>query len=289
MTARNDNDLTATPEPERAGGERRSPAWGRTFERAMSMPLAIYFLIVCGLIGAIFLELSVDALLKAFRDPDLLYAVRLSIITSVCSTFLSLCVAVPGGYVLSRRRIPAFLVIDTLLDLPIVLPPLVLGLCVLIFFNTPVGRWLDRGIVPGGLFVFQPLGIVFVQFVVGCAFAVRVVQAGFEGLDPRLEQVAMTLGATRWQAFHKIVLPNVLPAIVAGAVISWARIFGLFGPVLLVAGTMRRRTEIMPTTIFLETSIGRIDVALAVGAVMVLISLITLLVFKRLGGRGYLW
>jgi molybdate transport system permease protein len=82
-------------------------------------------------------------------------------------------------------------------------------------------------------------------------------------------------------------LPNVGPSIVAGAVISWARIFGLFGPVLLVAGTMRGRTEIMPTTIFLEVSIGRIEVALVIGALMILISMATLVAFKRLGGKGY--
>ncbi len=259
------------------------------FERWLAAPLVLYFLIVLGLVASIFLELSWPAIRTAFTDPDLLYAMRLSLITTLASTALSLAVAIPGGYILSRRRLPGFVVFDTFLDLPIVLPPLVLGLCVLIFFNTPVGRWIDRGIVPGGLFVFQPLGIVFVQFVVGCAFAVRVIQTGFESLDERYEHVAMTLGATRAQAFFRVVLPNILPSIVAGGVISWARIFGLFGPILLVAGTMRHRTEIMPTTIFLETSIGRIDVALAVGALMVLISMLTLIVFKRLGGRGYLW
>ena len=80
-----------------------------------------------------------------------------------------------------------------------------------------------------------------------------------------------------------------VPSLIAGAVISWARIFGLFGPVLLVAGTMRARTEIMPTTIFLEASIGRIEVALVVAAIMIVISVTTLTLFKRLGGRGYLW
>ena len=99
----------------------------------------------------------------------------------------------------------------------------------------------------------------------------------------------MTLGANPRQTFLKIVLPSVIPSLVAGGVISWARIFGLFGPILLVCGTMRNRTEIMPTTIFLEISIGRIEVALVVGACMILISMTTLIVFKRLGGKGYLW
>jgi len=245
--------------------------------------------LVVALVAGVFAAISPDAIRVAMADFALLGAVKLSVVTSVASTALSVLVAVPAGYVLSRRRFPGASLVDTVLDLPIILPPLVMGLAVLIFFNTPVGRFIDRGIREEGLFVYQPLGIVLVQFVVGCAFAVRVVKSGFDALDPRYEEVALTLGANRRQAFFRAVLPNIVPSLVAGAVISWARIFGLFGPVLLVAGTMRGRTEIMPTTIFLETSIGRIEVALVVGAIMILISMTTLLIFKRLGGKGYLW
>ncbi|MBN1674769.1 MAG: ABC transporter permease [Kiritimatiellae bacterium] len=259
------------------------------FDLLLAGPLAAYLLLLIALIAGVFGRITPEALAQAFRDSALLHAVWLSLLTSVFSTLLAVLVAVPSGYLLARRRFPGHFVLDTLLDLPIVLPPLVMGLAVLIFFNTALGRWLDRGVVKQGLFVYQPLGIVLVQFIVGCAFAVRVIKAGFDGLDLRYEEVAMTLGANRAQTFFKIVLPNVAPSLVAGAVISWARIFGLFGPVLLVCGTMRGRTEIMPTTIFLEVSIGRIEVALVVGACMILISMATLVAFKRLGGKGYLW
>jgi len=262
---------------------------GRGFDRLLAVPLAVYLLLIVVLVSGVFLTITRKAVAEAFSEPALLYAIKLSVVTSVAAALLSVAVAVPAGYVLSRRRFPGHFVADTILDLPIVLPPLVMGLCVLIFFNTAIGRWIDRGIVEEGLFVYQPLGIVLVQFIVGCAFAVRVIKAGFDSLDPRYEDVAMTLGANRSQTFFKVVLPNIIPSLVAGAVISWARIFGLFGPVLLVCGTMRGRTEIMPTTIFLEISIGRIDVALVVGACMILISLTVLVIFKRLGGKGYLW
>ena len=261
----------------------------RGFDLMLSVPLGLYLLVIIGLTAGVFVSITPDALRTAFSDKALVDAVVLSIGTSLTSTLLAVCVAVPAGYILSRHRFPGDAVIDTILDIPIVLPPLVMGLSVLIFFSTPIGRWIDRGIWKEGLFVYQPLGIVLVQFIVGTAFAVRVIKSGFESLDPRYEQVAMTLGASPWQTFSKVVLPNVVPCLVAGAVISWARIFGLFGPVLLVCGTMRSRTEIMPTTVFLETSIGRIEVALVVGAMMILISMTTLIVFKRLGGKGYLW
>ena len=259
------------------------------FDRLLAVPLAGYILLIVVLVVGVFSRITWDAVRLAFTDGALLSAVWLTIITSVTSVALSVAVALPSGYVLARRRFPAQIVVDTLLDMPIVLPPLIMGLSILIFFNTSVGRFIDRGIWDEGLFIYQPAGIVLVQFVIGCAIAIRVVTAGFDSLDPRYEEMAMSLGANRWQAFYKIVLPNILPSLMAATVISWARIFGLFGPVLLVAGTMRRRTEIMATTVFLETSSGNLDVALVVGALMILISAATLVAFKKLGGRGFLW
>ncbi|MFC1498031.1 ABC transporter permease [Verrucomicrobiota bacterium] len=269
--------------------DRKNVQYGKKFDYFLAVPFALYILLIVFLVSGIFVRITPEALKEAFSEPALLNAIKLSLATTIASTLLSVLVAVPSGYLLSRRNLPGHFLWDTILDLPIVLPPLVMGLSVLIFFNTSLGRWLDRGIVESGLFVYQPLGIVLVQFAVGCAFAVRVIKAGFDGLDHRYEEVAMVLGANRAQTFFKVVLPNIAPSLVAGAVISWARIFGLFGPVLLVCGTIRNRTEIMPTTIFLETSIGRIEVALVVGALMILISMTTIVVFKRLGGKGYLW
>ena len=277
--------------------------YGRWFDWLAALPLAVYGLIVLALVMSLFLRITPTAVRTAFSDPALWWSIWLSLWTTVISTALALAVAIPGGYFLSRNRFPGYVVVDTLLDIPIVLPPLVMGLCVLIFFRTPIGYYLDRRLLEdlgallgrefarkgAGLFIFERPGIVLVQFVVGCAFAVRVLKAGFDDLDPRYEEVAHALGANRQQAFFKVALPNIVPSLVAGGVISWARIFGLFGPVLLVAGTMRGHTEIMPTTIFLETSIGRIDVALVVGALMILISATVLVIFKRLGGKGYLW
>ena len=259
---------------------------GKGFDRTLAVPLFLYLLVICVLVGCIFSSLTPQALSQVARDPAILHAVMLSFFSSVVSVTLCVLVAIPSAYVLSRRRFPGALALDTLLDLPIVLPPLVMGLCVLIFFNTRVGRFIDSHVLE---FVYTWRGIILVQFVVGCAFAIRVIKAGFDGMDPTHEEVAMTLGANRRQAFAKVVLPVIWPSLIAGSVISWARIFGLFGPILMVAGTMRYRTEIMPTTIFLEVSVGRIEAALVVAAFMVIISLVTLLVFKALGGRGYLW
>jgi len=257
--------------------------YGRSFEWAVALPLIGYAVIIAVLVVGVFAGITGDALRIAATDPAMRQAVVLSVVTSLSSTVLAVLAGIPSGYVLSRCSFAGKSLVDTLVDLPIVLPPLVMGLAVLIFFNTVPGRFIDRGIWPDGIFVYQPLGIVLVQFIIGCAYAIRVIKAGFDAQDEALQDIALTLGATRRQAFFKVELPNIMPSLVAGGVITWARIFGLFGPVLLIAGTMRGRTEIMPTTIFLETSIGRIEVALVVGALMILISGSILMLLKRLG------
>lgn len=262
------------------------PHYGRSFEWLVSLPLIAYVLLLLILVGGVFAGITREALKVAWTDPALRQAIVLSLITSVTSTLLAVGIAIPSGYILARGTFRGKLLVDTVVDLPIVLPPLVMGLALLIFFNTPVGRFLDRGIRPDGVFVYQPLGIVLVQFIIGAAYAIRVIKVGFDAQDPALGAIALTLGATRRQAFFKVELPNVLPSVIAAGVITWARIFGLFGPVLLIAGTMRGRTEIMPTTIFLETSIGRIEVALLVGALMIAISASALLLLKWVGRKG---
>jgi molybdate transport system permease protein len=252
----------------------------------MVAPLALYLLLIFALMLGVFISITWAAFKEAFADPEVWHAVYLSFFSSIISTALAFIFAVPSGYVLSRRRFPGMFLLDTLLDMPIVLPPLVMGLAVLLFFSTRFGRFIDRNVLE---FVYTWRGIVLVQFVVGCAFATRAIKAGFDGFDRRYEEVAMTLGADRWQTFRKVILPIIRPSLIAGVVISWARIFGLFGPVLLVAGTMRGRTEIMPTRIYLEESIGRLEVALVIGALMIIFSTATLVAFKKLGGKGYLW
>lgn len=255
------------------------------FDHVMAIPLAAYLIVVVSLVVAIFISITGPSLKEAFSETAVIRAVWLSLSTSLASTSLSILIAVPAGYILSRHNFPGKTLFDTVLDLPIVLPPLVMGLSVLIFFNTVPGRFIENIME----FVYTWRGIILVQFIVGCAFCVRVIKAAFDGMNYEYENVAMILGAARAQTFFKVTLPLARQGIVAGAVIGWARIFGLFGPILLVSGTMRNRTEIMPTTIFLETSIGRIEVALVIATLMIMISLSTLVLFRLLGGKGYMW
>ncbi len=127
------------------------------------------------------------------------------------------------------------------------------------------------------------------QFFVACSFGLRAMKSTFDTLGRRHEDVARTLGCTRRQAFLRVVLPMAMSGILAGAVMTWARAIAEFGPILFFCGSTRWKTEVMPVAMFLHTSVGDLEQAVALVIIMVLISSVTLLTFKRLGGRGYLW
>ncbi|MDH4179715.1 MAG: ABC transporter permease, partial [Armatimonadota bacterium] len=246
----------------------------------------------------------------ALRDPEVHFAIRLSVITALLTMLVSLLFAIPAAYVLSRYHFRGEKLVDTILDLPIVVPPPVMGMSLLMFFLTPAGAFVNqmtpRPLVTvlnaflslatgeliqddGSSWVYTTRGIVMAQFFVACAFGVRAIKASFDTIGVRHENVARTLGCTRWQAFYKVVLPMAATGLVAGAVMTWARAIAEFGPVLFFAGSTRGKTAVMPISMFLMYSSGDIEKAVALVIIMILISTVTLLAFKRLGGKGYLW
>jgi molybdate transport system permease protein len=139
------------------------------------------------------------------------------------------------------------------------------------------------------VWVYSTRGIVVAQFFVACSFGVRAVKATFDTIGPRYEDVARTLGCSRAQAFFKVVVPMARTGVVAGLVMTWARAVAEFGPVLFFSGATPYKTEVMPIAMFLRYSAGRIEPAVVLLLIMLMISTVTLLTFKRLGGRGYLW
>jgi molybdate transport system permease protein len=217
-------------------------------------------------------------MLNALATPEIQYAIRLSLITCTIATILSVWVAVPLGYLLSRYKFPFKNVIDAIIDIPIVLPPLVVGLSLLILFRTAPGRAVES-VLP---FTYAVPGIVLAQFAVSCAFAVRTMRTTFDEISPRQEQVALTLGCSRSDAFWYVVLPDARRGVITAATLAWARSLGEFGPILIFAGATPMQTEVLSTTVFLELSIGRIHAAVAVSLVMIAAAaavLITLRIF----------
>ena len=212
------------------------------------------------------------------------HALWMSIWTSTVTVAISLLFAVPMGYVLSRYRFPGHTLVDTVVDLPIVFPPLVAGLTLLVFFSqTALGRWIED---TGLKFVFQPKGIVLCQFVVSASFAIRSAKSAFDDIDHRLENVALTLGCTQWGSFFRVALPLARGGIIAGGILTWARAFGIFGPLMIFVGSFRGRTEVLSTTIYLEQSVGNLEVALTVALLLIGVALAALTTIRWVGGRA---
>ena len=254
---------------------------------------AASFIFVAGLFVAFILTLIIAdifyidkaAVLTVIKSGFIRHALWMSIWTSFTTAFLALLFAVPIGYALSNFKFPGRILVDTIVDLPIIFPPLVAGLTLLVFFSqTGPGKWIQDDL--GLEFVFQAKGIVLCQFLVSASFAIRSSKTAFDEIDPRYENVALTLGCSRWDSFRRVSLPLARGGIIAGGILTWARAFGLFGPLMIFVGSFRGRTEVLSTTVFLEQSVGNLEVALAVALLMILVAVIVLTAIHLVRGSA---
>jgi molybdate transport system permease protein len=252
------------------------------FVAGLGTLLGSYVLLIVGLLAALASFTSPEHLWQAMQAEEIRYALRLSLVSCTLSTVFSLWIAVPAGYLLSRYQFRGKGLVDAVLDIPIVLPPLVIGLALLILFQTPLGRMIEM-VIP---VTFAVPSVILAQFTVACAFAVRTMRITFDQINPRQEQVALTLGCSRSQAFWMVALPEARRGILTAATLAWARALGEFGPILVFSGATRFRTEVLPTSVYLELSIGNIEAAAAVSLLMVVAALAVLLVARAFGLRG---
>lgn len=250
------------------------------------------FLAGLAVIGGLYLFLIVAMLLadasfttpmrvwESLNSPEIRYSIKLSLITCSLTALLSVWVATPIGYLMSRFEFPGKQLVEAILDIPIVLPPLVVGLSLLILFQTPFGKFIERYVSV----TYAVPSVVLAQFAVACAFAARTMRGTFDHISPRGEQVAMTLGCSRAQAFWLVALPEARHGILTAATLAWARSLGEFGPILVFSGATRFRTEVLPTTVFLELGVGSLESAVAVSLLMVAAAAVVLTLVRVFGG-----
>ncbi len=233
-------------------GRRHSRSWplaGRTIFWRLPAFLAVTFLILPLL--AIFLKvLPQSHLWHTLQEPFVTQALRTSLITSLSSLVLTVVFGTPLAYALARHRVPGTTLFDTLLDLPMVLPPTVAGVALLMTFGRRglLGPWLDA---LGVQVVFTMAAVVLAQSFVSMPLYVRAAQAGFRGVDPELERVAYTLGYSTTRTFLHVTVPLAFPALLSGAVMAWARALGEFGATIMFAGNLTGRTQTMPLAIYI--------------------------------------
>lgn len=206
-------------------------------------------------------------------------ALRLSLITSIGATALSLVLGVPLAWLLARVEFPGRSLVRALVVLPMVLPPVVGGAALLFALGRRglVGEWLDAEL--GILLPFSTAGVVVAATFVALPFLVITVEAAFRSLDQRYEDAAATLGAGRWTTFRRVTVPMVAPSLVAGAVLCWARALGEFGATITFAGNLQGRTQTLPLAVFVALEEDR-DAAIALSLVLVAVSLAVLVALR---------
>lgn len=251
----------------------------KPFYIILSIISITYILLILAMIWADLNFTTTNAIAEALKSEEIRFAIKLSLFTCTVTTLLSLIVAIPVGYLLTHYDFFGKKFLDTILDIPIILPPLVIGLSLLILFQTPPGKFIERYIPV----TYAVPSIIISQFMVATAFAIRSMHIAFVQINQRQEHVALTLGCSRYQAFRYVVLPEVKPGIYTAASLAWARALGEFGPILIFSGATRMRTEVLPTTVFLEMSVGNIEAAVAVSLLMIVAAFTILLIIRVFG------
>lgn len=211
-------------------------------------------------------------------------ALTLTGLTSLISLLVIMAIGTPLALILGRHRFRGQAVIDTLIDLPMVLPPAVAGLALLMAF----GR---RGLLGGALddlgirLGFTTTAVILAQTFVASPFYVRAARAAFARIDRRLEESAAVLGAPPLTVFQRVTLPLALPGLSAGAVLAWARAVGEFGATIMFAGNLPRETQTMPLAIYSRYESGDLDSALTLSLVLLAFSALVLVSVRGIGGR----
>ncbi len=249
------------------------------FWLALALVAVLYLGFIIAMLTATASYTSPGEMWLALQSKEIRYATGLSLLTCTVTALLSLILAVPIGYLLSRSKFWGKSFVEAAFDIPIVLPPLVVGLCLLILFQTSFGRMVEEHVA----FTYTVAGVILAQLVIGAAFAIRTMRGTFDHLSPRPEEVAMTLGCSRFHAVRLVTLPAARRGMFAAASVAWARSLGEFGPILVFAGATRMKTEVLPTTVWLELSVGNLEAAVAVGLLMVGMAMIVLVAVRLTG------
>jgi molybdate transport system permease protein len=258
---------------------------GRSVDLALVFaPLALVFVLFMGLpLAAMFWRAFDSGELQSNLTSDMvLHAMRLSAVTSTISLALAIVFGTPVAYLLARRSFPGKLLVDLLVDLPIVLPPTVAGVALLVAFGRRgvLGPQLEGA---GIELAFTGTAVVLAQLFVSAPYYIRTVKAGFESVSPEYEGVAATLGASPLRIFWRIVLPLAWPSVVAGAILCWARGLSELGATLIFAGNFEGRTQTMPLAIIHVFEAGRsINVAIALAVILVIAASVLLLLLRLL-------
>jgi len=256
------------------------PGFGLT----MGFTLLYLSLVVLIPLSATFLKtatMSWGQFWSTVTEPRALASYRLSFGASLIGAAVNMVFGMLAAWVLVRYSFPGKLIVDAMVDLPFALPTAVAGITLTAVFAR--SGWIGSHLEPLGIKVaFTPLGVVVALTFIGLPFVVRTVQPVLQDLDAEIEEAAASLGASRWQTVTRVILPNLLPALLTGFALAFARAVGEYGSVIFISGNMPMRTEITP--LLIVTKLEQYDYAgaTAIGVVMLVMSFVLLFIINLL-------
>ncbi|GGI53507.1 sulfate ABC transporter permease subunit CysT [Oxalicibacterium solurbis] len=254
------------------------------FHLSLGFTLFYLSLIVLIPLSAVFLNtfsMSWDGFVAAVTSPRVLASYRLTFGAALLGALLNVFFGGIVAWVLVRYEFPGKKIVDALVDLPFALPTAVAGIALTALYS--VNGWIGQYLEAIGIKVaFTPLGVVVALTFIGLPFVVRTVQPVLEDAERELEEAAVSLGASHWQTFAKVIFPTVLPALLTGFALAFARATGEYGSVIFIAGNMPMVSEITP--LFIVTKLEQYDYAgaTAIAVVMLLVSFAMLLTINLL-------
>ncbi len=226
--------------------------------------------------------LTTGGVLQTLGRPVVWHALQLSLFTTLVTLAITLVFGTPLAWVLARHDFRGRALVDSLIEMPMVLPPAVAGIGLLLAFGRRglLGPSLESvGVTIG----FTTMAVILAQTFVAAPFYVRAARTAFLTIDRELEIVAHTLGVSEWATFWRVTVPVTLPVLLSGAVMSWARALGEFGATLMFAGSFEGRTQTMPLAIYAALE-SDFNATLVLSMILVVFSF-GLLLLLRLGIR----
>jgi len=255
----------------------------RTFVLVSIGSLIFIVLFLVGIIISMTSYVNLSTFVSTLTSDEVLFSINLSVFTATLAMAMAIALGIPAAYALSRYSFPGKNIVDTILDIPIVMPPISLGAALLIFFSTPMGIMIQQHAIE---FVFEPAGLVLAQFTVISALAIRLMKNAFDNINPKYELAARTLGCNSLYSFLHVTLPLARTSLLSSIILCWARAVGEFGASVMLAGATRMKTETLPIAIFLQFGVADIAKAVTTVFILIVISVAVLLAMRKLGGRG---
>ncbi len=239
----------------------------------------IITILLFSVIGSMFFVTSPEGFISSLFSEELRYSIILTLTTSIISAFFTILLAIPMAYSLSRYEFPLKGLFRIILDLPMALPEIVIGIALLMFLgNYGIGGILNNFNIN---LVFNNISIIIAQFFVALPYAVKTLHSTFNYVDPRFEFVSRSLGYNELDTFFNITLPLSKQGLFATIIITLARCIGTFAAVLFVGGGILMKTDTLSITMYLHLSTGNMDMAISSGIILVLISIITIAIMEK--------